>query len=339
MRWMIYGANGYTGELIAREAVRRGMKPILAGRSSEKIAAIAGELGLEWRAFDVTMPNLRDVALVLHCAGPFAHTSAPMVRACLQSRVHYVDITGEIGVFEAIFARDGEAKERGVTLLPGAGFDVVPTDCLAAKLAERLPGATELWLAFDSHRGGMSPGTMKTSIEGAAKGGWIRRDGKLTHVPLLFDVREIPFASGPRMAVTIPWGDLSTAYRSTGIPNLRVYMARSPRAIAQLRRIQPLLPLLNFGPVRRFVQKLAARRPGPSEAQRAASRVDLWGRIARGSEEVTMTMQVAEGYTFTVLSSLAIVERLLGGEARPGAFTPSQMFGADFVDTLTRIDP
>ena len=335
MRWMIYGANGYTGALIAREAVRRGKKPILAGRSREKVEPLARELGLEWRAFDLTRPDLHDLALVLHCAGPFIETSAPMVRACLESRVHYVDITGEAGVFESIFARDAEAKERGVTLLPGAGFDVVPTDCLAAKLAQRLPGASELWLAFDPHRGGMSPGTTKTSIEGASKGGWIRRDGKLTRVPIVFDVREIPFASGPRLAVTIPWGDLSTAYRSTGIPNIRVYMARSPRAIAQLRRIQPLLPLLNFKPLRRFVQKLAARRPGPTEAQRARSTVDLWGRIAHGSDEVTMTMQVPEGYTFTVLSSLAVVERLMNGAAKPGAFTPSQMFGADFVDALT----
>ena len=335
MHWMIYGANGYTGELIAREAVRRGMGPILAGRSRDKVEPLARELGLEWRVFDLDSPNLRDVQLVLHCAGPFVHTSAPRVAACLEAGAHYVDITGEISVFESIFARDGEAKQRGVTLLPGAGFDVVPTDCLAAKLAQRLPGATELWLAFDPHRGGMSPGTTKTSIEGASKGGWIRRDGKLTRVPLLFDVREIPFASGTRHAVTIPWGDLATAYRSTGIPNIRVYMARSPRALRQLRRMQPLLPLLGFGPLRRFVQKLAGRRPGPSEAQRAASRVDLWGRAARGSEEVTMTMSVAEGYTFTVLSSLAIVERLLSGAGKPGAFTPSQLFGADFADTLT----
>jgi short subunit dehydrogenase-like uncharacterized protein len=335
-QWMIYGANGYTGELIAREAVRRGMKPVLAGRSAKKIEPLARELGLEWRAFDVEHADLRGMTLVLHCAGPFVHTSGPMVRACLAQGAHYLDITGEIGVFESVFRRDAEAKERGVTLLPGVGFDVVPTDCLAARLSQRLPDAEELWLAFFSHRGGISPGTAKTSIEGAAKGGWIRRDGKLTRVPILFDVREIPFSIGNRLCVTIPWGDLATAWRSTGIPNIRVYTGRSKKSIDQLRRTQRFLPLLRFTPVRRFAQFLAGRRPGPGPEQRAAARVYLWGRVARGSEEVTMTMDVAEGYTFTVLSSLAAVERLLGGAARPGAWTPAQLFGVDFVDTIDK---
>lgn len=333
---MIYGANGYTGELIAREAVRRGMKPVVAGRSAEKIEPLARELGLEWRTFDVDRADLRGIALVLHCAGPFVHTSKPMVRACLEAGAHYLDITGEIGVFESVFRRDADAKERGVTLMPGVGFDVVPTDCLAARLAARLPGADELWLAFYSHRGGVSPGTAKTSIEGAAKGGWIRRDGRLTPVPLLFDVREIPFSVGNRLCVTIPWGDLATAYRSTGIPNIRVYTGRSRKSIDRLRRMAPLLPLLRLSLVRRIAQFFAGRRPGPSADQRAAARVYLWGRVARGSDEVTMTTDVAEGYTFTVLSSLAAVERILGGAAKPGAWTPAQLFGADFADAVDK---
>ncbi|HEV7923072.1 MAG TPA: saccharopine dehydrogenase NADP-binding domain-containing protein, partial [Thermoanaerobaculia bacterium] len=143
--WMIYGANGYTGELIAREAARRGERPILAGRDRTAVEALAKELGLQWRAFPLDAPDLRDIQLVLHCAGPFMYTSAPMVRACLDAGAHYLDITGEIVVFEAVMRKDGEAKQRGVTLLPGVGFDVVPTDCLAAQLAQRLPDADELW--------------------------------------------------------------------------------------------------------------------------------------------------------------------------------------------------
>ena len=332
--WLIYGANGYTGELIAREAVRRGMRPILAGRTAATIEGLARGLGLESRVFDVEQPNLEGVFLVLHCAGPFVYTSAPMVRACIDRGVHYLDITGEIGVFESIFRLDEQAKTRGVTLLPGVGFDVVPTDCLAMMLAARVEGATELWLAFHSHGGGMSPGTLKTSIEGAAKGGWIRRDGKLVRVPLLFDVREIPFQRGTRLAATIPWGDLSTAYRSTGIPNIRVYNAMSPRSIARLRRIGPLLPLLRLPFIKRLAQAWAGRRKGPSELERATSRIYLWGRAARGEKEITMTMSVPEGYTFTVHSALAAVDRILCGDARPGAFTPAQLLGKDFVRSI-----
>ena len=195
MQWMLYGANGYTGELIAREAVRRGQKPILAGRNPAAIATLARELGCPSRSFSLdnhqTVVNARQgIALVLHCAGPFVETSAPMVTACLEARVHYLDITGEIAVFEAIFARDAEAKQRGVTLLPGVGFDVVPTDCLAAMLARKLPSANELWLAFSSPGAQLSRGTLKTMIEGIGEGGAIRRDGKIVRVPMAWDARE-----------------------------------------------------------------------------------------------------------------------------------------------------
>ncbi len=225
---MIYGANGYTGELIAREAVKRGERPVLAGRNAAAIEPLARELGLEWRAFDLARPDLSGVQLVLHCAGPFMHTSRPMVDACLAAGVHYLDITGEIAVFEAVFRRDAEARQRRVTLLPGVGFDVVPTDCLAAQLHAELPDANELWLAFFT-RSGVSRGTLRTMIEGAGLGGAIRRDGRIKVVPQMYDVQEIPFTSGPKLAMTIPWGDISTAYRSTGIPNIRVYSSQPKR--------------------------------------------------------------------------------------------------------------
>ncbi|HEX8616258.1 MAG TPA: saccharopine dehydrogenase NADP-binding domain-containing protein [Thermoanaerobaculia bacterium] len=329
--WMIYGANGYTGELIAREAVSRGERPILAGRTREKIEPLARELGLEWRAFDLTKPDLHGVALVLHCAGPFIHTSRPMVDACLAGGVHYLDITGEIAVFEAIFGRDAEARERNVVLLPGVGFDVVPTDCLAAMLHAELPDANELWLAFSARGAGVSRGTMKTMIEGAGYGGAIRRDGRIVSVPQMYDVRAIPFASGERLAMTIPWGDVATAFRTTGIPNIRVYSSQSKRAVARMRWMRRLLPLLRIAPLRKLALRFADRQAGPSEQVRERARVELWGRVTNaGGEERTRTLSVAEGYKFTVLSSLAAVEGVLA-KPRAGAFTPASFFGAEFV--------
>jgi short subunit dehydrogenase-like uncharacterized protein len=332
--WMIYGANGYTGELIAREAVRRGLRPILAGRKAERIESLARELGCESRVFDLDRPELSGVSLVLHCAGPFIHTSKPMVKACLAAGAHYLDITGEIGVFESIMRRDAEAKEKGVTLLPGVGFDVVPTDCLAAMLHAEMPDATELWLAFSMRNGGVSRGTLKTMIEGAGLGGAIRRNGKIEVVPQLFDVRSIPFASGPRVAMTIPWGDVSTAFHTTGIPNIRVYSSQSPRAIRRMRLLRPFLPLLRIGVLRRLAQRYAERTAGPSAETRATARIELWGRIVNASgKELTKTMSVAEGYQFTVLSSLEAVNRVLAAP-KPGAFTPAKFFGPGFVKTI-----
>jgi short subunit dehydrogenase-like uncharacterized protein len=334
MRWLLYGANGYTGELIAREAARRGMRPILAGRTAEAVEPLARELGLEARVFGLEAIDLDSVRAVLHCAGPFSRTSAPMVSACLRQGAHYLDITGEIAVFESIFARDEEARQAGVTLLPGVGFDVVPTDALAVMLSRRLPEADELWLAFHSPRGGMSRGTMRTAIEGAGRGGAVRREGRIVQVPMLYDVRTIPFRTGDRLAMTIPWGDVSTAWRSTGIPNIRVYNAASPRAVRRLERLLPLLPLLRWPPLNRLAQRVAIRRAGPTAEERARGLVHLWGRVARGFEERTMTMTVPEGYTFTVLASLASIERILAGGGRPGSFTPTQLFGTELALSL-----
>ncbi|HEX7708231.1 MAG TPA: saccharopine dehydrogenase NADP-binding domain-containing protein [Thermoanaerobaculia bacterium] len=333
-QWLIYGATGYTGELIAREAVRRGHKPVLAGRNREAIETLADELACESRPFALEAIDLSGIGLVLHCAGPFIHTSRPMVDACLEAGAHYLDITGEIAVFESIFARDAEARARGVVLLPGTGFDVVPTDCLASMLASRMPDAAELWLAFDS-RGGISRGTLKTMIEGAQSGGAIRSKGRIKAVPHFWDVQEIPFESGTRTAVTIPWGDIASAFRTTRIPNIRVYMSRSPRAIRSGRRTAKLLPMLRLGPVRKLLLRLADRQQGPSAEVRATARVELWGRVANDrGEELTMTLSVAEGYRFTVLSALAAVERILAAPAISGALTPALAFGPDFVKEI-----
>ncbi|MCB0159791.1 MAG: saccharopine dehydrogenase NADP-binding domain-containing protein, partial [Caldilineaceae bacterium] len=195
-QWMIYGANGYTGALTARMAVAQGLRPVLAGRNADAVEALAAELGLDARVFDLTDPaavdaGLAEMAVVLHCAGPFTRTSKPMADACLRTGVHYLDITGEINVFETLAARDDEAKQAGVMLLPGAGFDVVPTDCLAAHLHRRLPTATRLVLAFQA-LSDVSHGTATTVIEqmGQGRGGMVRRDGQLVAVPTAWKTRE-----------------------------------------------------------------------------------------------------------------------------------------------------
>ncbi|MGZ8811972.1 MAG: saccharopine dehydrogenase family protein [Thermoanaerobaculia bacterium] len=335
-RWVIYGANGYTGELIARETVRRGHHPILAGRSATRIEPLARELGCEWRAFtlDRIGDALDDAALVLHCAGPFLETSAAMVAACLRAGAHYLDITGEIAVFEAIMKRHSDAVAHGVTLLPGVGFDVVPTDCLAAMLAARMPDATGLVLAFQMRGSTVSRGTSKTMLESIGAGGAIRRDGRIVKVPVAFDAREIPFPSGRRVAMTIPWGDVSTAFHTTHIPNIRVYAAASPRTIRGVRMAGPFLPLLAWTPVKRGLQKIAGRRNGPDERQRAAGRAEVWGEVTNArAESVSMSITTPEAYAFTAMSAVSAVERVLD-RALAGAFTPARLLGPEFVKTI-----
>jgi short subunit dehydrogenase-like uncharacterized protein len=343
MSWMIYGANGYTGELAAREAVRKGLTPILAGRNAEAVGRLAGELGLQSRAFSLgdaqgTAAELYGVKAVLHCAGPFLHTSAPMVAACLATGAHYLDITGEIPVFERILSQGEAARRAGVALLPGVGFDVVPSDCLAARLARALPGAAELVLAFYNEGGGFSPGTLKTMIESLPHAGAIRKDGRIVPVPVAWDAREIDFGgrAGKRWTMTIPWGDVSTAYHSTGIPNIRVYSGTPPAAIRRMKRLAPFLPLAGWGPVKRLAQKWVEKKvTGPSEQMRETGRVYLWGEAKDAAgRTVTSTIETPEGYHFTAVSAVESVVRLLAGRVQPGAWTPSKAFGADFVTEL-----
>jgi len=343
MTWMIYGANGYTGELVVREAVRKGLSPILAGRNAEAVKRLARELGLTSRAFSLGDPQgaaaeLYGVKAVLHCAGPFLHTSAPMVAACLATRAHYLDITGEIPVFEAVLAMRDEALRAGVALLPGVGFDVVPSDCLAARLAAALPDATELALAFYSPGGSTSRGTLKTMIESLPHAGAIRKNGRIMPVPIAWDVREIDFGgrAGRRWTMTIPWGDVSTAYHSTGIPNIRVYTAMPPARIRRLKRLAPFLPLAGWKPAKRFAQRWVERRvTGPSPEQRESGRTYLWGEARNAAgRAVTATLETPEGYRLTAISAVESAERVLAGRVPPGAWTPSRAFGADFITEL-----
>ncbi|MBI1784346.1 saccharopine dehydrogenase NADP-binding domain-containing protein [Candidatus Sumerlaeota bacterium] len=336
--WMIYGAYGYTGKLAAEEAKRRGMTPILAGRGREEIEELGKRLGFEARVFglesvDEIARNLAGVAAVLNCAGPFSATSKPMLAGCVRAKCHYLDITGEIAVFEDVHSRTDEFKRAGIVAMPGVGFDVVPSDCLAAMLKRELPGAVRLKLAFKSHRGKLSPGTTKTMIEGMPEGGKIRKDGKIIRVPAAYKVEEIPFADKPELAMTIPWGDVSTAYHSTGIPNIEVFIGTNPKQLSQMKMMGWFGWLTGIGFVQSFMKNQVKKKvKGPSESERANDEMLLYGEAEDAAgKKIVMRMRTPEGYTFTVDSSLAAVAKLLEGNLAPGAYTPSMAFGPDFV--------
>lgn len=338
--WLLYGANGYTGELIAREAVRRGMRPVLAGRSKEKIQKLAAELGCQSAVFDLDdhtslVRALENQRAVLHCAGPFARTARSMMQACLATHVHYFDITGEIDIFELAHSVHEKAQRSGIVLCPGVGFDVVPTDCLALKLKLAMRDATHLTLGFES-RMGMSKGTAKTSIEGIGTGGRIRRDGKLVQIPLGSQTRQIDFGAGERLAVAIPWGDVATAFYTTGIPNIEVFIASSPKSVEQMRRANSFRPLL----AQKWLQGLLKltiqhRVQPPTQAQRDNNPSFIWGEARNEAGKIiTARMRTANGYTLTVSSALGILTEVFAGVPDPGYTTPALLVGPDFASTL-----
>lgn len=344
--WILYGANGYTGALCARRAVESGLSPILAGRRREPVEALAEELGLEARIFALDEAQklraaVADTAAVLHCAGPFVRTSRPMVEACLATGTHYLDITGEVTVFETIHQLGDRAAQAAVVLLPGVGFDVVPTDCLAARLAEHLPTATHLELAFAGEGAEWSRGTLKTMVENLPHAGAIRLDGEIVEVPPAYETREIDFPGlGRRFAMTIPWGDVSTAYHSTGIPNIRVFTAVPPKLARRLSRGAALLRLAGTPPVKGLLKAWIGRTvTGPDEATRRTARAHVWGRVIDpDGRTVTGGVSTPEGYSLTARSAVECTRRVLAGEVEPGSHTPSGAFGAGLVATLPGVE-
>jgi short subunit dehydrogenase-like uncharacterized protein len=258
-----------------------------------------------------------------------------MFEACLETKANYLDITGEIGVFERVRTKDAELRKAGIVGLPGVGFDVVPSDCLAAMLKRELPDAISLVLAFQMG-GKASQGTLKTVIEGMGAGGAIRRDGKIVRVPAAYRTRMIRFEDKDRLTVSIPWGDVATAHQSTGIPNIEVYMASSPKEVRNMRVTRALRPVLALGPVQKILKRWVDRCwKGDEDQALATGYGTLWGKVenARG-EKREMRLRTPNGYRLTVNSSLECVRRVQRGDVKPGAYTPSLAFGADFVLSL-----
>jgi short subunit dehydrogenase-like uncharacterized protein len=335
---LIYGSTGYTGRLIVAEAIGRGLRPVLAGRNAAGVRAQAQSLGLDSRVARLDDPTALDAALtdatvVLHCAGPFAHTWRAMSDACLRRRVHYLDITGEIAVFEGLARRDAEARTAGIRLLPGVGFDVVPSDCLAAHLARRLPGAVQLSLAFRA-LGGASRGTLTTMVENLGTPGAVRRHGEIIPVPQAWRTRRIDFGDGKlRDATTIPWGDVATAFHSTGIPNIDVYMSMRPALRRAAIASRWLGPVLRSRIVRHVLTAWVRRgAPGPSESERVRGASLLWGEaVAADGQRVEARLRGASGYIMTAQAAVHLAAKVLGGAAPSGFQTPSRAYGPDVI--------
>jgi short subunit dehydrogenase-like uncharacterized protein len=341
---LVYGSYGYTGALIARRAVDEGLSPVLAGRRAEPLERQAQDLGVEHRVFSLEHPDvierqIGDASAVLNCAGPFSRTATPLYSACLRTGTDYLDIAGEIDVLEAIAERDRDAEKADVTLLPAVGFDVVPTDCLAAHLESRLLSATELTLAIDGFDT-YSPGTVKSIVEGFSRPGAIRDDGKIRTVPAAWRTRRIDFGTGPKTAVTIPWGDVSTAYYTTGIPNIETYATVPQYAVEILRRGRSLMPVLGWSPVRRALEATVdAVVSGPTAERRSRSVTRVWGEATDDDgNRVAARVRTPDTYDVTAQTAVEAARRTVADEVSAGFQTPASAFGSDFVTEFAGVE-
>jgi short subunit dehydrogenase-like uncharacterized protein len=345
---IIYGSYGYTGKLITSVCKSKQLNIILAGRDGKALEKQSKETGYPFEIVQVddveTLRRLlRKGSVVIHCAGPFQFTAKAMIEACLETKTHYTDITGEHQVFEMLALYDARGKQAGITIIPGTGFDVVPSDCLALHLKNRLPSATHLQLAFSMSKGGMSRGTSRTMIEGLGEGSMIRRSGKLVRIPLGEKVIEVSFQHYKTKALCIPWGDISTAWRSTGIPNIEVYMGANDKLIGIAGKSTYVNWLLRRRWVKKILKSVVDRKsPGPEQDRRLAGSSSLWGRVWDDSgNEAISTIETISGYDLTAQTSVMIVEKILRGDYKTGFQTPAMAYGPDMIlkiEKTVRID-
>lgn len=336
--WMLYGATGYTGTLIAEEAVRRGHRPLLAGRNAEKLRVLAERLGLEWCAFSLEDESAlrratESVDLMLNAAGPFAETCEPMMDACLAGKTHYLDISNEISVLQAAQVRHRMAEGNGVSIIPGVGFGTIASNCLARHVCDQIVEPVSLEIVMSPYVSQRSAGAAKSTLETIARGGYVRRNGILAAIPFGSGAKRIRFDDGEHNVLPVPTGDLEAAYMATGIADISVYMP-FPLNPTLARFVLPIVQkLLSWDALR----QQAARRIERRQTSHTKKPVDtsqhswLWARATdRHGNVAEARLEAGEGYDFTASASIHAVEWVLCHHP-VGANAPAAVFGADFV--------
>jgi short subunit dehydrogenase-like uncharacterized protein len=342
--FFIYGAYGYTGRLITEYAVKQGLKPIIGGRDASKIEELAKTYELEYVVLNAKDPQkwddvLTKVSLVLNCAGPFALTVKDIVPTCIDHSVNYLDITGELEVFEYIESLNQDALEKNTVLMPGVGFDVVPTDCLSSQLHHKLPTATHLELAFQG-TSGVSRGTALSMARRYHNGGTIRENGKMISVPIAYEDKTIEFGEKERLCVSIPWGDVFTAYHSTKIENIKVFTGVSEKTLKSLRTYRKFKGLAKTGLAQWSFEKIIKNKiDGPSAIKRATCITHLWGKVTDSTTNQSMQAELTtpESYHLTALTAIESTIRVLKGKCKPGYQTPVTAFGKDYILSFDKV--
>lgn len=336
--WMLYGATGYTGTLIAEEAVRRGHRPVLAGRNSEKLLALATRLKLEWVAFsledsDALSKAVASVELLVHAAGCYAETCEKVMDACLMGMTHYLDISNEIFVLQAAQARHQIAKEKGISIIPGIGFGSIASNCLARYVCEQISDPVSLEIIISPYVSQKSAGAAKSTLETIARGSYVRRNKVLVKIPFGSGAKCLHIDKGSHNVLPVPTGDLEAAYLATGIADITIYMTTAINPIL-VRILMPLAQkLLSWDAFRQLVVGWIDNKSTPNIVQPVDPNRNswLWARVSdRQGNETTVILETGEGYTFTASASIKAMEWVLAKQPI-GAHSPASVFGANFV--------
>ncbi|HQV77061.1 MAG TPA: saccharopine dehydrogenase NADP-binding domain-containing protein [Chitinophagales bacterium] len=339
MSFLIYGASGYTGKITVEHAVKQGLKPTIAGRTESKLRPIADEFKLDYLVFDLddvdtTASNLSNFSVVLNCAGPFSKTAKNLIKACLQAGTHYLDITGEIEVFEMAKSFHQTAIDKNIIIMSGVGFDVVPTDCMAKFLHDKMPDATHLELAWAGLGANISHGTMSTMVENLGQSGAIRKDGKIMPTPTGHIGKIIDFGKKKLFCMTIPWGDISTAHFTTSIPNIMVFSAVPKNAYYTMKFQSIFNPIVRTRFIKNKIQAYVDQNiTGPNKEKRESGKSLVYGKISnQKGATIEARLETMEAYQLTAEMSILITQKIIENkQLKSGYHTPAELFGSKLV--------
>ena len=239
---LLLGAAGSSGQVVARELTDRGLSVLLAGRRPEPLAALAAELSAAGAVVDRVLVDVTDAAglraaaarvrLLVSTVGPFVRHGAPVLDACLNLKVSYVDIANELAAVRAVLARDVQAKECAVTAVTGAGFGPGGSESLVLGLVEELGETPEVVrVATAPARGDVSAGVRETVAALLPEGATTYVEGSLVHAPLGTGATMLEFGAVRRWMLPGPLGDLEAAHRASGAPNVSAYFADPARRV------------------------------------------------------------------------------------------------------------
>jgi short subunit dehydrogenase-like uncharacterized protein len=335
---VIYGSYGYTGDIIVEDSLTKNFTILLSGRDEQKLKIQSQKTGYPYKAVDLNKHQalvdlLTGSQVLINAAGPFKHTATQMIEACIEAKTHYMDINGDISVFELIKTYDYKAKFAGIMLLPGTGFDVVPTDCLALKLKQKMPKAIHLKIAFANINGGISHGTATTVASRLGEKAVYRKNGKLTPIALGKKGIWVDFGEKKLFVMSIPWGDISTAFVSTGIPNIESYMAVKP-FIFHLLKFQFMVNWALRTPLlRSLIQKnIDAKPAGQNKMERDQGYTLVWAQIMDIEGKIdTLKIRTPNAYSLTATATLRIAEKILNGDFKAGYQTPAKAYGENLI--------
>ena len=340
--WLIYGANGYTGRILVEQAAKQGHKPVIAGRSPEKIKPLAEQYDLPYSILDLHDINalsekVADFKLISNFAGPFPLTARPIAEACLENGINYIDVSGDLNTIQYIFDLNEKARAKSIVMIPAAGFITYATECLAHYIAEQIDETKFIELGVYII-GGTSRGTAISTVDSIKDGCLIRKDHQLIPVKFGKDTKKIPFPDGRKPAWAVPLAELLTVHKALTIPDIKVFNVM-PHFLHLLRLIAPLIQkTMKIEVFKRIAKKIAAKQPeGPTREQNLNTKSYLWARAGdKIGNEKQAWLETPEAYYFTALLNIRFAEVILGSDLK-GSITPSEAFGKDLIFDFEKV--